>query len=164
MQIAHVKEYGSSTQQVYVDKGSALANPYKRYYGQKTGNASVQAYRAWLWKKLRAQDKSVMRLMHVISDESTLLCYCQDSECHAPIIVKAWSWLKAQGLVEKPIACHTHIYLCAHADTTCTQPACLAKSVCVHTIDTCTRPDCHTREVYEDDACPDCQETGDDEG
>jgi len=101
MQIAHIKAYNKTSSQIYVDKGSPLANPYKKYYGQKTGNASVQAYRAWLWKKLRAQDKSVMRLMDLLHQDSTLLCYCEDDSCHAPIIIKAWNWLKTQGLVDK---------------------------------------------------------------
>ena len=101
MKIAHVKEYGRAAAQVYVGKGSSLANPYDKFYGQKTSNASVQAYRAWLWKKLRAQDKNVMRLMDMLREDSTLLCYCQDDSCHAKVIVKAWSWLKQQGLVDK---------------------------------------------------------------
>src|SRR5882724_11644921 len=105
MEVKHARTSDKTIRQIWIGKGSALANRFDRYYDNKYGRTHtgiIQAYRAWLWKKIRTQDQSVMRLMRLMREEITLLCYCNDASCHGPIVVKAWTWLKAQGLVDKP--------------------------------------------------------------
>ncbi len=98
MQVKHIRNCSGDSREVYVGRGSALGNDF-RQDGEASRTASIKAYRAWLWKKLQAKDARVWQAMRTLKSDSILMCHCHPKPCHADIIVKAWTWLKRQGLV-----------------------------------------------------------------
>lgn len=86
-------------------EASPLGNPF-RLAGQSPADVKrcLEQYRAWLWAKVKANDPHVMALMNLITDESTLACYCVSLEgdaifteperCHTQVIAKCWRYLR----------------------------------------------------------------------
>jgi hypothetical protein len=88
----------------YVGRGSPLGNQYRPHSAGNDGEAlsregALELYRRWLWQKIRSNDPRVMLAMRSISADTALVCSCAPKTCHADIVVRAWEWLRTQGLV-----------------------------------------------------------------
>lgn len=89
---------------VYVGRGTPLGNPYRprrasHDHDELTREGALDLYRRWLWQKLRSNDRAVMLQMRSITDDTHVVCSCAPSSCHADIVVRAWIWLREQGLL-----------------------------------------------------------------
>jgi hypothetical protein len=84
--------------------GSPLANQYRprsaSFDGEAvTHDAALALYRRWLWQKIRGNDYSVLLAMRSITDDSALVCSCAPKACHADIVLRAWQWVRARGML-----------------------------------------------------------------
>ena len=78
---------------IYVGRGTPLGNPYR---AQEHGEAALEKYRRWLWDRIRAGDRAVLRTLREIQEDTHLVCSCAPRPCHADVIVRAWKWLRRQ--------------------------------------------------------------------
>ncbi len=88
----------------YVGRSSPLGNPYRPHNAghdgeELTRDGALDLYRRWLWQKIRANDRRVLLAMRSITEETALICSCAPKSCHADIVVRAWEWMRSQGLV-----------------------------------------------------------------
>ncbi len=92
-------------------EGSPLGNPFS-IIKDGTRQQILKMYARWLWDKIKARDPTVMQALLSLKDDSVLGCWCiperegkDESEmvkgsphCHCEIIIRAYRYLKAQGL------------------------------------------------------------------
>jgi len=82
---------------IYVGRGSPLGNPY-RVPRDGTHAEALALYRRWLYEKIQSNDAKVMRAFRSIGPESLLVCSCAPKECHADVVLGAWTWLGKVGM------------------------------------------------------------------
>lgn len=72
-----------------------LANPFKlKPYGPYTRDESLEAYQAWLRRKVKARDANVCAALNDIwkaakRGEVELECFCAPQACHGDVIKQA---------------------------------------------------------------------------
>jgi hypothetical protein len=81
----------------YIGRGTPLGNPYTV---AKHGQAALDLYRRWLWQKICDRDPVVLAELRRIEPGSLLVCSCKPRPCHGDVVVRAWAWIREQGLVE----------------------------------------------------------------
>lgn len=82
-------------------KRSPLANPYSSRPNARaiivdSKKEAVAKFKIWLWKRMKAGDESVLAELRKVTDETTLVCHCNDTTCHSFVVRKAAKWLKEQ--------------------------------------------------------------------
>lgn len=84
--------------------GSALANPFvlKDSKNDVERDRVVAQYRSWLWEKIQASDKGVMKELESLREQATcgdvhLLCYCSPKKCHGDVIKNCIEWMIANN-------------------------------------------------------------------
>lgn len=98
MKIVNVREFGgiAAAQRagvVYCGRPSVLGNPF--VVGKHgTRDEVIEKFRQWLWNRLQANDKAVLKAMNELNEESVLGCWCTPSACHCEVIQSAWKWLQ----------------------------------------------------------------------
>lgn len=83
----------------YIGRGTPLGNPFTV---AEYGKDALALYRAWLWEKLKQRDDMVLGAMRAIRPDTPLVCSCKPRPCHGDVVVKAWLWLRSQGILEEP--------------------------------------------------------------
>lgn len=58
---------------------------------------AVEAYRLWLWDRIRARDGAVLDALGALGERDLLGCWCHPLVCHAGVVVRAWAWCKGKG-------------------------------------------------------------------
>lgn len=81
---------------VYVGRGTPLGNPFRR---EQYGDEAIEMYRRWLWERVRANDKAVLRQLRSIGTETAVVCSCAPRPCHADVVVRCWRWLGERQLL-----------------------------------------------------------------
>lgn len=82
-------------------KRSPLANPYSI---GKDGDRQevIRKYRRWLFERIYAGDRAVIRELMVIREKAKsdrypdgveLVCYCKPQKCHGDVIVSCLRWI-----------------------------------------------------------------------
>jgi hypothetical protein len=75
------------------DDGTALGNPFHRRQ-IPNAQANLEAYRAWLWERIRGGDPSLSAALGLVGDFATLVCSCKPRPCHGDVVVQAWRYLR----------------------------------------------------------------------
>lgn len=87
-------------------KDSPLGNPFPlRDYTSRT--ECLEAYRKWLWQRIKANDNPIIRAINALTPDSTLVCWCccddapescerGEEHCHCHVVVKVYLYLKGQ--------------------------------------------------------------------
>lgn len=84
---------------IYIGRGTPLGNPFTV---EEHGEDALTKYRAWLWEKLRANDRTVLAALEKITPQHHLVCSCKPRPCHGDVVVRAWSWLRKRRLHSAP--------------------------------------------------------------
>ena len=82
----------------YIGRGKPLGNPFTV---KEHGEAALDLYRRWLWDKIQARDPSVLAELRQIGPDTALVCSCAPRPCHGDVVVRAWAWIRDQGLLEQ---------------------------------------------------------------
>lgn len=81
---------------IYIGRGTPLGNPFTV---AEHGLDALKLYRKWLWKQIREGDEAVLRAMRAIDPQTHLMCSCKPRPCHGDVVVRAWAWMREQGLL-----------------------------------------------------------------
>lgn len=84
---------------IYIGRGTPLGNPFTV---AEHGIEALALYRAWLWKRIQDRNADVLGAMRAIRPGTLLVCSCKPRPCHGDVVVKAWLWLRSQGILEEP--------------------------------------------------------------
>lgn len=78
---------------------SPLANPFKLDPKQprEAQLHLLVKYRRWLWDRIQAGDRAVLRALESITPSTYLGCTCWPAPCHVEIIIRYLRWLWANG-------------------------------------------------------------------
>lgn len=83
-----------------IHRPHTLGNPFKvETYGREQ---AIELYRLWLWRKIKIQDKRVMKALNELiklerqGETVVLMCWCAPLACHGDVIVRAVEWLKRE--------------------------------------------------------------------
>lgn len=82
----------------YIGRGTPLGNPFTV---AEHGMAALDLYRRWLWNKIQGADPSVMAEMRAITPMTKLVCSCAPRPCHGDVVVRAWKWMRDQGMIDE---------------------------------------------------------------
>ena len=82
----------------YIGRGTPLGNPFTAQ--QYEVDEALDLYRRWLWKKIRGGDEAVLAELRRITPETKLVCSCKPKPCHGDVVVRAWGWIRDQGMLE----------------------------------------------------------------
>jgi hypothetical protein len=80
---------------------SPLANPFVSN-SRKRGTVvadPVDAYRSWLWRKMKDRDTAVMETLGRIRPDTRLVCWCKPHDCHGDVIAAAVAWAWGNGVI-----------------------------------------------------------------
>jgi len=85
---------------VYCGRPSPLGNPFSHKKDSladtivASREEAIEAYRRWLWIKLKEFDPVVIRAMSELKEDSILGCWCRPLACHCEVIERAWRWMR----------------------------------------------------------------------
>lgn len=100
MRVVNVRDYGGRggaerAGVTYIGRGSVLGNPF--VMGRDGSREQViEAYRQWLWKRIREGNAAVLNALRAIEEGESLGCWCKPLGCHGDVVVRAARWLKTQ--------------------------------------------------------------------
>lgn len=82
----------------YVERGTALGNPFALVNGEQDRDYAIDKYKEWLWKQIKHDGPERKMLMHLVAKfkkegELNLICYCAPKRCHAEVIKAAIMWI-----------------------------------------------------------------------
>lgn len=80
----------------YIGRGTPLGNLYTV---SEHGERALELYRMWLWDKIHRSDAAVCAEMQAITPETLLVCSCKPRPCHGDVVVRAWSWMRENGMI-----------------------------------------------------------------
>lgn len=80
----------------YIGRGTPLGNPYLAKDGV---DEALKRYRSWLWQKIRSNDQAILEEMRAITPATLLVCSCKPRPCHGDVVVRAWVWMRDQGIL-----------------------------------------------------------------
>lgn len=82
---------------VYIGRGSPLGNPYLlKDHGEER---CLRLYKKWLWKQMQDRNERVLADLRRITPSHNLVCSCKPRPCHGDVVVDAWRWAHAHGLI-----------------------------------------------------------------
>lgn len=86
--------YVGRRNQTYGLEASPLANPFTnnpRAHARVVADP-MEAYRQWLWARMKDGDQRVLRELERIDPETALVCWCDPRPCHGHVIEGAAAW------------------------------------------------------------------------
>src|SRR5215467_9234573 len=87
---------------IYCGRPSPLGNPF-REGRDGTREDVIAKHKAWLWSQISKPgvigNYRIMKALAEIEEDSILICWCYPKPCHISTIIKAWRWLKKEGLI-----------------------------------------------------------------
>ncbi len=90
---------GLPPEATYIGRGTPLGNPFTaQQYGVE---GALERYRTWLWRRIRERDRTVLRELRRITPDTKLVCSCKPKRCHGDVVVRAWVWMRDQGMLEQ---------------------------------------------------------------